>query len=88
MTINPVLTNGHKYIIMEVDYFTKWAEAMPTFDCKAETAARFFFNHVISRFGVPKQLVSDHGAHFQDVVWAKLSIMLKFKHKYSYFYYH
>ena len=80
MTINPVSANGHKYIIMAVDYFTKWAEAMPTFDFKIETAARFFFNHVISRCGVPKQLVSDHGAHFQDIVWVELSTMLKFEH--------
>ena len=80
MTINLVLANGHKYIIKAVDYFTKWAEAIPTFDCKSETMARFFFNHVISWFGVPKQLVSDHGTHFEDVVWAKLSTMLKFEH--------
>ena len=65
---------------MAVDYFTKWAEAMPTFDCKAETIVRFFFNHVISRFGDPKQLISDHGAHFQDAIWDELSNMLKFKH--------
>ena len=83
MTINPVSANGNKYIIMAVDYFTKWEEAMPTFDCKAETTARFLFNHVISRFGVPKQLVSDHWAHFQDAIWAELSTMLKFKHQYS-----
>ena len=65
---------------MEFNYFTKWVDAMPTFDCKDETVAHFFFNHVISRFGVPKQLVSDHGAHFQDIVWAELSTMLKFEH--------
>ena len=65
---------------MGVDYFTKWAEAMPTFDCKAKTTAGFFFKHVISQFGVPKKLVADHGAHFQDVVWAELSTMLKFEH--------
>ena len=80
MKINPTSDNNHKYIIMVVDYFTKWAEAMPTFDCKSETVARFFFNHVISQFGVPKQLVSDHGAHFQDVIWDELSTMLKFEH--------
>ena len=87
MTINLFSTNGHKYIIMAVDYFTKWAEAMPTFDCKAKTTARFFFNDVISWFGVPKQLASGHGAHFQDVVWAELSTMLKFEHQYSSSYY-
>ena len=54
MTNNPASANNHKYIIVAVDYFTKWDEAMPTFDLKSETAARFFFNHVISRFGVPK----------------------------------
>ena len=87
MTINHVLANSHKYIIMEFDYFTKWAEAMPTFDCKSETMACFFFNHVISRFGVPKQLVSNHGKHFEDSIWTRLSTMLKFKHQYSYSYY-
>ena len=76
MIINPILANGHKHIIVAVDYFTKWAEAMPTFDYKVETIAHFFFNHVITWFGVPKQLVSDHGAHFQDAVWDKLTTML------------
>ena len=30
MTCNPTLTGGHGYIIVAVDYFTKWPEAMPT----------------------------------------------------------
>ena len=80
MIINPASTNDHKYIIMAVDYFAKWADAMPTFDCKSETMACFFFNHIISRFGVPKQLVSDHGKHFEDAVWTEISTMLKFEH--------
>ena len=42
MTINPASNNDHKYIIIAVDYFTKWVEAMPTFDCKSEMAACFF----------------------------------------------
>ena len=48
MTINPTSANDHKYIIVVVDYFTKWVEAMPTFDFKSETTACFFFNHIIS----------------------------------------
>jgi hypothetical protein len=32
MTCHPHSTGGHGYIIVSVDYFTKWAEAMPTFD--------------------------------------------------------
>jgi len=53
MTCNPTSTRGHGYIIVVVDYFTKWAEAMPTLDNTGETATLFFFNHVVTRFGIP-----------------------------------
>jgi hypothetical protein len=38
MTCHPPLARGHHYIIMVVDYFTKWVEAMPTFANDGETA--------------------------------------------------
>ena len=69
MTISRTSTDDHKYIIVVFDYFNKWDEAMPTLDCKDETVVRFFFNHIISRFGVPQQIISYHGSHFEDVVW-------------------
>ena len=48
MTCNPRSAGGHGYIIVVVDYFTKWAEAMPTLTEDGHTAAQFLFNHVIS----------------------------------------
>ena len=54
MTINPPSSNGNHYIIVALDYFTKWAEAMPTFENMTKTATYFLFNHAITRFGVPK----------------------------------
>ena len=53
ITCNPHSSRGHAYIILVVDYFTKWAEAMPTFSADGKTAATFVFNHIIARFGVP-----------------------------------
>lgn len=50
---------------MAVNYFTKWAEAMPTLSNDGETAALFIFNHVIARFGIPKEIVTDNGTHFK-----------------------
>jgi len=64
MTFNPIATEGHHYIIVEVDYFLKWDEDMPTIRNDGETAAYFLFNKIISRFDVPQELVSDHGSHF------------------------
>ena len=64
ITFNPHLVGGRGYIILAVDYFTKWAEAMPTFAVDGKTVATFIFNHVISHFGVPQVIITDHGNHF------------------------
>jgi hypothetical protein len=66
MTCHPPLARGNHYIIMVIDYFTKWVEAMPTFTNDGETATLFIFNQIISRFGVPRDIVTDHGSHFQN----------------------
>jgi transposase InsO family protein len=87
MTCNPPSNNGHKYIVVAVDYFTKWAEAMPTFNNTADITTRFFFNHVISLFGVPLQLVSDHGKHFENEIFVEISSRLGFSHEFASPYY-
>eukprot|EP00253_Pinus_taeda_P021009 PITA_21009 len=61
MTSNPTSTEGHGYIIVAVDYFTKWAEVMPTLNNNGEMTALSFFNHVVSRFSIPQAIVTDHG---------------------------
>lgn len=53
MTCNLVLTGWHHHIIIVVDYFMKWAKAMPTIHIDGETSACFVFNQIIYRFGVP-----------------------------------
>jgi transposase InsO family protein len=47
----------------------------------------FFFNHVISLFGFPLQLVSDHGKHFENEIFVKLSSRLDFSHDFASPYY-
>ena len=68
ITCNPHSARGHGYIILAVDYFTKWAKAMPAFVEDGKTAATFLFNHVISRFGVPQAIITDHGSHFRNIM--------------------
>jgi hypothetical protein len=63
-TFNPLLARGHHYIIVAIDYFTKWVEAMPMFKDDGETATLFLFNQIISRFDIPREIVTDHGSHF------------------------
>jgi hypothetical protein len=87
MTCNPHSAGGHGYIIVVVDYFMKWAEAMPTFDNTRKTAKLFLFNHVIARFGVPQAIVTDHGSHFRNFMMSKLTEKLGLLHDNSTPYY-
>ena len=47
MMCNPHSARGNAYIIVVVDYFTKWAEAMPTLAVDGKTTSQFIFNHII-----------------------------------------
>jgi len=47
-----------------VEYFTKWAEVMPTVVNDGETTTLFLFKQAISHFGIPKDIINDHGNHF------------------------
>lgn len=87
MTCNPPSSGGHGYIIVAVDYFTKWAEVMPTFNNTGQTATFFFFNHVIAGFGVPLTIVTDHGKHFRNHMMSELTAKLGFSCDNSTLYY-
>ena len=52
-TISLPQPGGYGYIIVAIDYFTKWAEEIPTYAEDGKTATLFLFNHIIARFGVP-----------------------------------
>ncbi|GJS83847.1 reverse transcriptase domain-containing protein [Tanacetum coccineum] len=56
-------SRGNKYILVAVDYVSKWVEAkaLPTNDARVVVK---FLKGLFSRFGVPKALISDKGTHF------------------------
>jgi hypothetical protein len=83
MTCNPHSVEGHGYIIVAVDYFTMWAEVMPTFDNTRKTIALFIFNHIVTRFGVPQAIVTDHGSHSHNFMIYKLTENLGLRHENS-----
>ena len=78
--LHTYLSWGHGYIIVAMEYFTKWAEEMPTYAKDGKIAALFLFNHIIDRFGIPRAIVTDHGSHFQNKMMAELSVKLGFCH--------
>jgi transposase InsO family protein len=87
MTCNPHSAGGHGYIIVAVDSFTKWAEAMPTFDNTRKIASLFIFNHIITRFRISQAIVTNHGIHFHNFMTSKLTDKLGLRHENSTPYY-
>ena len=66
--IAPKASNGHEYIIVAIDYFTKWVETASYSMLKAKHVARFIKNNIICRYGVPQEIISDNGSHFERKV--------------------
>ena len=55
---------GFVYILLAVDYVSKWVEAKATRTDDARVVADFIRSNIFSRFGIPRALISDQGTHF------------------------
>ena len=55
-----------------VDRFTRWPEAIPLIDIRAETVADAFFSGWVARFGTPAKITTDGGAQFESRLWDTL----------------
>ena len=57
----PRTTGNRQFIVVAVDYFTKWVEAEALADIWDVDVKRFVWKNLITRFGVPDSLISDNG---------------------------
>ena len=70
--ISPKSSSGHEFILVAIDYFTKWVEVTSYAKLNAAKVATFIRSHIICRYGVPHELISDRGVHFRGEVDALL----------------
>ncbi|XP_075665430.1 uncharacterized protein LOC142635101 [Castanea sativa] len=63
--IAPKASNGHEYILVAIDYFTKWVEAASYSILKAKHMARFLENNIKCQFGVPQEIIFDNGSQIE-----------------------
>ncbi|XP_065438558.1 uncharacterized protein LOC135981218 [Chrysemys picta bellii] len=71
--------NGKKYILVLVDFATRYPEAVALANIEAETVAVALFS-IFSRVGFPKEILSDRGSNFMSVVFKQLWELCGVKH--------
>ena len=59
-----VPSNGFQYILVAVDYVSKWVEAIPTKTNDRHVVVKFLKENIFARFGMPRAIISDQGTHF------------------------
>nr|XP_016470949.1 PREDICTED: uncharacterized protein LOC107793177 [Nicotiana tabacum] len=79
-----VSSYGNKYILVAVDYVSKWVEAaaFPTNDSRVVVG--FLKKNIFTRFGIPRAIISDGGTHFCNRVFEKLLSKYDVHHKEKY----
>jgi len=68
----PVAKSGYSYVLTIIDHASRWLEAIPMTNIRAETCAKAFVNNWIFRYGPPSILHSDRGAQFLSDVFVQI----------------
>ena len=63
---------GNMYILLAVDYVSKWIEAKATRTDNAKVVVDFIKSHIFVRYGTPRAIISDRGTHFCNRVMEAL----------------
>nr|GFB38014.1 reverse transcriptase domain-containing protein [Tanacetum cinerariifolium] len=75
-------SRGNKYILVAVDYLSKWVEvkALPTNDARVVCK---FLKSLFARFGAPRAIINDRGTHFCNDHFAKVMLKYRVTHRLS-----
>jgi transposase InsO family protein len=60
----PPAQGNLKYVVVAVEYFSKWIEAKPLATITSVTVQKFFWQNIVCCFGVPKAIIVDNGTQF------------------------
>ena len=71
---------GNMYILLSVDYVSKWVEVTTCPINDAITMVGFIQRNILSIFGAPRTIISDEGSHFANNFFAKLMSRYGIKH--------
>ena len=82
--IDPSTSNGHRFILVSIDYFTKWVEAASyKLVTKKVFLVDFVRNNLICRFGVPESIITYNGANLNSHLMRDICEQFEITHRNS-----
>ena len=66
--IHPTASNGHEFILVAIDYFTKWVETALYKVLNSKKVAQFILTNIICKYGVPHEIIFDNGLYFKGEI--------------------
>ncbi|XP_015967232.1 uncharacterized protein LOC107490950 [Arachis duranensis] len=79
----PTAPGQLRYLIVAIDYYTKWIEAEPLASITATQCRKFVWRQIITRFGIPEVVISDNGTQFADKKFREFLEGLHISHRFS-----
>ena len=79
----PTVVRQLKFLIVGIDYFTKWVEAEALATITLKNVRNFVWRNIIYRYGIPRFLVSDNGKQFDNDSFRDFCSQLGIKNHYS-----
>ena len=68
-----------KFLLVAIDYFTKWVEAEALSTIMGAKIRSFVWKNIVCRFGIPRMIVSDNGHQFYNQEFKSFCSELKIK---------
>ncbi|RDX78661.1 Pol polyprotein, partial [Mucuna pruriens] len=78
--IEPKVSNGHRFILVAIDYFTKWVEATSYANVTKSVVTKFIKRDIICRYGLPACIIIDNGTNLNNKMMTELCKQIKIKH--------
>ncbi|XP_060200749.1 uncharacterized protein LOC132629021 [Lycium barbarum] len=78
--IEPKASNGHRFILVAIDYFTKWVEVVTFKSVTKKAVVDFVHSNIICRFGIPKTIITDNAANLNSDLMKEVCEQFKIVH--------
>ncbi|WRX13925.1 Integrase [Theobroma cacao] len=78
--ITPKASNGHRFILVAIDYFTKWVEAASYANVTQKVVCKFIQKEIICRYGLPERIITDNASNLNGAMVKDVCTKFKIKH--------